>query len=765
MVILVKLVKRLSIVLPISWFDPKTSTPTRPPCLCYLTNFRLRRPMKLLTTTFSCVLFLSSSSIAGHAPGSNGNAQPIFGFRDSAAESAIESRFMAVPDPKLAEEHLRILTQAPHMAGTVEDKATADYVAQKFRDAGLETEIVEYKAWFNYPVEVSVDLTAPTGVTMHGPTREHVDGDSYQDDPRVVMPFNGMSPSGDAEADVVYANYGTPEDFEKLDKLGVDVRGKIVIVRYGQNFRGVKVFIAQERGAAGMIIYSDPADDGWRRGDKYPTGPWRPDTGVQRGSTGFMFEFAGDPTTPGVASSASLPDSQRVPPDKSPQMPRIPVTPLSYHDAWPILEHLAGPESPREWQGALPFTYHVGPGPARIKLHLKQDFQFRTLWDVTGRVKGSELPEEWVIAGNHRDAWVYGAVDPNSGTAAMLEAVHGVGELLKSGWRPKRTLVFASWDGEEEGLMGSTEWAEGHENELRHAAAYFNMDVAVSGPKFGASAVPSLKALIRDITKSVPSPKGGTVYDAWHKASQPDAPATQSPTEAIGDARRKPAAQANLDVPVGDLGSGSDYTVFLQHLGVPSSDVSSSGPYGVYHSVFDNFAWFKKFGDPDFVYEQEMARIFGLEAVRMAGADVLPYDYEEYGKEVVAYLDAAKHRADDKFGEKVLDFAAANAAAHRFEVAGARTLGRQKNPPKDAARLNQALLATERALLVPEGLPRRPWYKHAVYAPGEYTGYAAVVIPGVNEALDKGDSDRARQQLAALTEALDRAAKTLEGSR
>ncbi len=720
----------------------------------------------LLTSILSSSLFLSGSSPTANSNStSSGSPTAIFGFRDASAETAAESRFLAVPDAKLAEEHLRILTQAPHMAGTVEDKATADYVAQKFRDAGLETEIVEYKVWINYPDEISVDLTAPAGVAMHGPTREHVEADPFDNDPRVVMPFNGMSPSGDVEADVVYANYGTPEDFEKLDKLKVDVRGKIVLVRYGQNFRGVKVFVAQEHGAAGVIIYSDPADDGWRRGDKYPDGPWRPDTGVQRGSVGYMFEFPGDPTTPGVASVPTLPESQRISPQQSAQMPKIPVTPLSYHDVWPVLQHLGGPDSPREWQGALPFTYHVGPGPAKLKMHLKQDYQFRTLWDVVGRVRGSDLPDEWVVAGNHRDAWVYGAVDPNSGTAAMLESVHGVGELLKSGWKPKRTLVFCSWDGEEEGLMGSTEWVEQHEQELANAAAYFNVDVAVSGAKFGASAVPSLKQFLRDVTKVVPSPKGGTVYEAWQKAAQPEAPSTQSPTEAIGDSRRLPAAPSKGDVPVGDLGSGSDYTAFLQHLGVPSSDVSSTGPYGVYHSVFDNFAWFKKFGDPDFAYEQEMARVFGLEAVRMADADVLPYDYEEYGKEINAYLDSARRRAEDKFGKQVLDFDAVVSAAHRFEAAGVKILAKQKNPPQDATRMNQALRGAERALLVPQGLPHRPWFRHVIYAPGEYTGYAAVVIPGVNEALDKGDSERARQQLAVLTSALDRAAKTLEGYR
>ena len=724
--------------------------------------------MRLISSVSVFAVFLISfllTSAAGLSPESSTAIQPIFGFRDAAAENATESRFLAVPDPKRAEEHLRTLTQAPHMAGTPEDKATADYVAQKFRAAGLDTEIVEYKVWINYPLEISVDITAPTGIEMHGPTREHVDGDPYEDDPRVVMPFNSMSPSGDVEADVVYANYGTPEDFEKLDKLKIDVRGKIVLVRYGQNFRGVKVFVAQEHGAAGVIIYSDPFDDGWRRGDKYPEGPWRPDTAVQRGSVGYMFEFPGDPTTPGFASVPSLPESKRIPPEQSAQMPKIPVTPLSYHDAAPILQHLGGPDSPREWQGALPFTYHVGPGPVRVKMHLKQDYQFRTLWDVIGRVPGSELPGEWVVAGNHRDAWVYGAVDPNSGTAAMLETVHGIGELLKAGWKPKRTLVFGSWDGEEEGLIGSTEWAEQNESELANSPAYFNMDVAVSGPKFGASAVPSLKQFLRDVAKAVPSPKGGTVYEAWLKFDQPGLPSTQSPAEAIGEARRPPAAAVKSDVLVGDLGSGSDYSAFQQHLGVPSTDISSTGPYGVYHSAFDDFAWFKKFGDPEFVYEQQMARVFGLEALRMADADVLPYDYEEYGKEISAYLDTAKKRAEGKLGDRALDMNAVTDAARRLQVAGAKTLAKQKNPPRDLVRLNRALLGAERALLVPEGLPHRPWFRHAIYAPGEYTGYAAVVIPGVNEALDKGDAERARQQLAVLTAALERAAKVLEGYR
>jgi N-acetylated-alpha-linked acidic dipeptidase len=724
--------------------------------------------MKLLSGAVLFFILVVSNLQAFNAAGKNSSKDNsrdlpeswvISGFRDAASELEIEKKFIAVPDPKLAEEHLRILTQAPHIAGSPEDKATAEYVAQKFREAGLDTEIVEYKVWLNYPAEISVDMTDPPGVEMHGPRREHVDGDPYQDDPRVVTPYNGMSPSGDTEAEVVYANYGSPEDFDQLKKMNVDVRGKIVIVRYGENFRGVKEFVAQERGAAGVIIYSDPRDDGYYRGDAYPKGPWRPASGVQRGSVGFMFQFPGDPTTPGTASSSNLPDSKRVSAAESEQLPKIPVTPLSYADASPILEHLGGPPSPREWQGALPFTYHVGPGPSKVKMHLKQDYQFRTIWDVIGKVKGSSLPNEWVVAGNHRDAWVYGAVDPNSGTAAMLEAVHGFGELLRTGWRPKRTIVIGSWDAEEEGLIGSTEWGEDHAAELTNAASYFNMDVAVSGNKFGASGTPTLKEFIREIAKAVPSPRGGTVYDAWKKTSGPGA--EQNHPQETSTSRPAPAAVHN-DVPVGDLGSGSDYTVFLQHLGVPSTDISSSGDYGVYHSVFDNFAWFKKFGDPDFLYEQQMARIFGLEMLRMSSADVLPYDYENYGKEILVYLDAAKTKSKERFGDKAPDFSTALEGARRLQEMGAKMLQKQRKMPSLPDVMNAKLREAERALLIPEGLPNRPWFHHAIYAPGQYTGYAAVVIPGVNEAIDRGDLRRTEQQIAALTAALNRTVLVLE---
>jgi N-acetylated-alpha-linked acidic dipeptidase len=686
----------------------------------------------------------------------------IPGFRNARQEREREKQFLAVPDARLAEQHLKTLTAAPHLAGTPEDRQTADYVAACFRAAGLETEILTYRVWMNYPSEINVDVVAPAGVVMHGPTREQVEGqnaDAHQDDSRIVTAFSGQSPSGDAEAEVVYANYGRPEDFQALRDRGIDVRGKILIVRYGQNYRGVKVFLAQQQGAAGVLIYSDPMDDGWYRGDVYPVGPWRPDTAVQRGSVGYMFEFPGDPTTPGIASTPDLPDAQRTPPEQSAEMPKVPATPLSYHDAQPILEHLGGPESPRDWQGALPFTYHLGPGPARVRLHLRQDYAYREIWDVVGKAPGSQWPDEWVVAGNHRDAWVYGAVDPGSGTAALLESVHGIGELLKTGWRPRRTMVFASWDGEEEGLVGSTEWAEQNAVPLLNAVAYFNVDVAVSGPNFGASAVPSLKQFLREVTKAVPGAKGHTVYDDWRATAEQRA---QEPAHMPQEASRRPAVAVKGDAPVGDLGSGSDYVAFLQHLGIPSTDFGSSGPYGVYHSAFDNFAWFKKFADPDFVYEQQQARVLGLEMLRMAETDLLPYDFEEYGREIHAYLETAQKKAELRFAAGAPRFSAALAAAARLASAGAAINRQAGDSRRDPARLNLALRQAERGFLAPEGLPHRSWYKHAIYAPGEHTGYAAVMLPGLNEAIEKGDLVRALEQLKAVSDAIERVAKTLE---
>jgi N-acetylated-alpha-linked acidic dipeptidase len=687
----------------------------------------------------------------------------VFGYKNFADQAKADQTFLAVPDPKLAGEALKILTAEPHIAASPEDHKTAEYVASKFKAAGLDTKIIEYKAWINMPLSVKVQAWDSTGkLLMTGPVPEHVDGnDPFQNDPRVTPAFSGSSPSADVTAEVVYANYCRPEDYDKLASLGIDVKGKIVICRYGGNFRGVKVYIAQQRQALGVLIYSDPADDGYFRGDMYPHGPYRPATAVQRGAVQYLFKYPGDALTPGIASRPDLPAEQHLKPEDAPNLPRIPSEPLSYHDAAPILEALSGPDAPREWQGALPFTYHVGSG-VKAHLLLKMDYQYRTIWDVEGSVPGTDFPDEWVVAGNHRDAWVYGAVDPNSGTAAMLEAVHGVGVLLQQGWKPKRRIVFCSWDAEEEGLIGSTEWAEDHADPLAHAVAYFNTDVGVAGPNFDAAAVPSLKEFVRTVTKQVPSPKGGSVYDVWKKNQAEEAAHRHGSAE--DHAARDNAAIGN-DVHIGDLGSGSDFTPFIQHLGVPSTDVGSNGPYGVYHSVFDNYAWFVMNADSTFVYEQEMARVFGLEVLNMADTDVLPYDYVTYGQEIAAYLDAAQKKAKDA-SMNGLDFAPVQAAAQKFILLAQQVKQKQEHLDNDSTAaltaLNTQLRNVEESFLAEQGLPNRPWFKHTIYAPGEYTGYAAVVIPGVNEALDAKDLPRAQQQMTVLMDAINRANAVLE---
>ena len=706
-------------------------------------------------------------SQSDRAPAPSPAPAPIFGFRDITRQSILDAEFLAVPDAILAQQHLEVLTASPHWASSPEDYTTALYVADRFKAAGLQTEIVPYRVLLNKPSSILIEAFDATGQKiLTNPTREHVDlpansvAAHFQDDPRVLPGFNGSSPSGDVTAPIVYANYGRLADFQRLASLGISVKGKIVLVRYGEDFRGVKVYIAQQYGAKGVLIYSDPSDEGSKTGLTYPVGPWRPDSGVQRGSVQFIPIYPGDPTTPGVASTPTLLESARVPLDKLQyDLPSIPVNPLSSADAAPILRALTGPDAPRDWQGGLNFPYHVGGDTSvTVHMHLVQDAQLRTIWDVIGKVPGASDPGQWVIMGNHRDAWVYGAADPGSGTAAMLEAVHGLGVLLHQGWKPRRTIVIASWDGEEEGLIGSTEWVEQnldapHSTDPIHAVAYFNTDVAVSGPNFKASAVPSLRGFLREIAAEVPSPAGGTVFQQWQKQNGQDHKHT---SPASDDSSLDPGPH------VGDLGSGSDYTPFLQHEGVPSIDIGSDGPYGVYHTVYDNYDWFARFADPTFAYLQQQARVLGLEVLHMADADVLPLDEQLYAGEIRSYLDQAQTRAHSL--NRQLDFTAALAAADHFATAARAIHQRQLAPPKDATTLDHALSAAERALLIPEGLPRRPWYRHSIYAPGEFTGYAAVVIPGVNEAIDALDPTRAQVQLTALAQALDRAAAALNAA-
>jgi len=718
---------------------------------------------------FAAILALSPRPTPAQTPPQS-VPQGGFGYTDFSSEAQQEQKFLAVPDPKQAGEDLTTLTAEPHLAATPEDHKTAEFVARKFRAAGLDTEIVPYRVLLNYPKTVHVEAWDESGhPLMTGPTREHVGsegkgGDPQQDDPRIVMPYNSSSGSGDVTGQVVYANYCRLEDFDSLAAQHIDLHGKIVMCRYGTNFRGVKVYLAEQRGAVAVLIYSDPQDDGYYKGDPYPIGPWRPDTSVQRGSVQYLFKYTGDPETPGVASTLDLPDSARIKDVTGPNgnQPRIISIPLSFHDAAPILQALKGPGVPQGWQGALPFPYHLGPAGVKIHVVSQQDYQRRIIWDVIGKIPGAADPDSPVIVGNHRDAWVYGAIDPSSGTAAMLEAVRGLGVLLHQGWRPRRTIVFCSWDAEEEGLIGSTEWVEQQGRALDRAVAYFNVDVAVSGPNFSASAVPSLKDFVRDIARSVSSPVSGSVYLQWRE---------RGPGSDDHRGSNAPPIEGE-EVQVGDLGSGSDFTPFLQHAGVPSTDVGSSGPYGVYHSAFDDMARYKKNADPDFLYLQQMARVLGLEAMRMADANALPYDYVAYAREISAYIEAAKRKAADagpaprpNNGRNTdvasLDFTTAESAAARFTAAAQRAHALQATPYGDLVLLNLALRQAETALLSPAGLPNRPWYRHTIYAPGELTGYAAVLIPGVNEAIDSRNANLAAQQLTELAQALDRAAKAL----
>ncbi|HWF67806.1 MAG TPA: M28 family metallopeptidase [Acidobacteriaceae bacterium] len=721
----------------------------------------------------------------------------LFGYRDFSAEQAkIDQQFLAVPDAKLAGQELKTLTAEPHVASTPEDYKTAEYVASKFKEAGLDTRIVPYKAWLNLPRQVSVEAWNAEGkLLIKGPVPEHVGGnDRWQNDPRVLPAFNGSSPSGDVTGQAVYANYCSPDDFDKLSGMGIDFKGKIVLCRYGANFRGVKVYVAQQHGAAGVLIYSDPADDGYFRGDMYPHGPWRPATAVQRGSVQYLFRYPGDALTPGVASTPDLPADKLLKPEEAANLPTIPSEPISWHDAAPILEALNGPDAPREWQGALPFTYHVGPG-VKVHLLLKMDYQYRTIWDVIGTVDGATFPDEWVIAGNHRDAWVYGAVDPNSGTVAMLEAVHGVGALLKQGWKPKRRIVFCSWDGEEEGLIGSTEWAEEHATELRqHAAIYINSDSNERGYLF-AEGSHSLEPLVNEVARSVNDPE--TNVSAWRRM--------QAWQLLNGTPDQRKEAATRSDLRIGALGSGSDFSAFLDHLGIASLGISYRGEdtgMGVYHSIYDDFYWYTHYSDSTFVYGRAMAQTDGKLVLRMADADVLPYDFAAladtlhvYARQLKALLKQQQTEAtEQKTAHDLnayaltsdprhptiapsilaapppsLDFApldnaleALDKSAAHYNQARTQALGRSAVSAEQLRSLNQELAQAARKLTSRQGLPRRPWMQNLIYAPGWYTGYDVKTLPGVREAIEQRHYAEADPQIVLVAHAIDEEAAYVE---
>jgi N-acetylated-alpha-linked acidic dipeptidase len=667
------------------------------------------------------------------------------------AERRWEEQFRAVPKPASAREHLRRLTLEPHIAGTKEDYATAVYVRDQLRSYGLSAELKEYEVWLNYPNTPTV-LELITKRRERLNTREAVvASDPTSSNPKITPLFNGYSATGDVTGPVVYANYGLPNDYEDLKKAGVAVKGKIVVVRYGNSFRGVKAKVAEQNGAIGCIIYSDPADDGYMQGDVFPKGPWRPVASGQRGSVQYLFDYPGDPLTPGKPAIAGTP---RLKPEEASDLTHIPVQPIAYDVAKQILSELKGPVRPSGFQGGLPFAYHVG-GTDDVKLRLKtdMDYKLRTIWDVIARIDGNEEKDRWVVLGNHRDAWVFGAVDPNSGSSAMLEVGRGFGELLKQGWKPRRSIILCSWDAEEYGLIGSTEWAEEMAGDLRDkAVAYLNLDAAVSGPHFGASSVPSLWKLIRAVTRDIKDPKTGkTVYQQWQDHAHEDRPEG----ERTGEAR------------IAALGSGSDYTPFLQHLGIASTDMSFGGDYGVYHSAYDSFYWMDHFGDPGFNYHVAAAQVWGTLAMRLADADGLSFDYRDYASQIREFFTEAMRLARIRNLAASLDEKSMTSAIDDFAKEAERVEKDRQDAVRNSdgarlAKINNAVVQAERQFLDERGLRGRAWYKHQIYAPGFYTGYAAQPLTDFRQALDDRNSTNAKESLNRLIESINRVTKTLK---
>jgi N-acetylated-alpha-linked acidic dipeptidase len=680
----------------------------------------------------------------------------IYGFtaRSSARQRSLERRFLQLPSADKAREAHAFLTREPHVAGTPRDRELADWIRDRWREYGLEdVEITQHDVLLPYATDVRVEMVSQHAAADGNPWRASLKEDPVDGDPfssrDVGISYHAYSASGDVTAPVVYAGSGNPADYDWLAQHGVDIKGKIALVRYSvpYSYRGFKALTAEQRGAAGILIYSDPADDGFGKGKTYPDGPWGPESHIQRGGIVYDFRVPGDPLTPGWAS---VPGARRIARADAVSLPKIISAPLSWKDARVILEGLRGPEAPAAWKGGLPIAYRVGAGPATVQMRVHMDDEVRAIWTVTARITGTTRPDELVIVGNHRDAWVYGGVDPSSGTAAMMELARSLGSLARQGARPGRTVVFASWDAEEFTLTSSTEWGEQHAATLgEHAVAYINVDSAVSGPNFGASTVPSLNRLMTEAAEAVTDPASKQSLAAASRRSAREASALPTAT--------------GTDLVNNRLGSGSDYTVFLNFLGVPVADMSFTGPYGVYHSAYDNHLWVSRFGDPGFRYHAAMTRLWGVITLRLANADIVPLDYRAYAERLREFATELMDRASprDRDALRLLPVAidrfarAADAMSARVDAVLAGS------PPdvRTGLAFDRALMQAERALVDPGGIPGRPWYRHLIYAPKPT--YAPEVLPGVAEAIDAGDQPRIVEQVTRLVAALDRAAAAL----
>jgi N-acetylated-alpha-linked acidic dipeptidase len=712
-----------------------------------------------------------------------------------------EAKFRAIPSAERQRDYMDRLAARPHHVGSPYDKSNAEWLESTFRSWGFNAKIETFDVLFPTPKERLVEMVEASKFVakLQEPT---VAGDPTSGQHSEQLPtYNAYSIDGDVTGPLVYVNYGIPDDYEQLERLGISVKGAIVIARYGGSWRGIKPKLAGEKGAVGCIIYSDPRDDGYFQGDVFPTGPWRPKDGVQRGSVMDMPIYPGDPLTPGIGATAN---AKRLDIKQAKTITKIPVLPLSYADAQPLLAALKGPVAPLSWRGSLPFAYKIGPGPAKVHLKVKSNWDIKTIYDVIATIPGSEYPEEWVIRGNHHDAWVNGAEDPISGLAAEMEELRALGELLKQGWKPKRTIVYCAWDGEEEGLLGSTEWAEEHADELKQkAVAYINSDGNGRG-YLGLSGSHSLEEFINGVARVIEDPE--KKISVW-KRSQ-----LRRILNARSDEERN-ELRSRQDLRIGALGSGSDYTVFIDYLGVPSLNLGYGGEDGggIYHSIYDDIYWYTHFSDTDLSYGRALSQTAGTAVIRLADANFLPYDFAEFSGTVRRYLDELKKllkNMQDQTKERNKEIAEGvftatadpkekqvppsaeeippylnftplenavtvlTASADRYDKAVKRTMQNSTVSSSALVRaVNGKLIQAERALTSPDGLPGRPWFKNLIYAPGLYTGYGVKTIPGVREAIEQkkwkdADAETVRVARALENEAslIDSAAAELEKS-
>lgn len=736
--------------------------------------------MRSLVVPVSVVVALAATPTPQEAP-------PLLGFSPSAAaeQYEIEARFDEELQAENLREWMRTLTAEPFWTGSPYNREMAEWTADRFREWGFDVEIEEFQVLYPLPRIRHLELLSPGQYTAR--LREPpIEGDPSSTIEENRLPtYNAFSADGDVTGELVYVNQGVPTDYEELERRGIDVEGKIVIARYGGSWRGIKPKVAAEHGAIGAILYSDPIDDGYVAGDVYPEGPYRMEHGVQRGSVLDMPQYPGDPLTPGYGATE---DAERLSIDEAPTIMKIPVLPISYADAAPFLEAMDGPVAPRDWQGGLPFTYHLGPGSATVRLHLEFDWDLAPAYDVIARVEGSEYPDEWIVRGNHRDGWAMGAADPISGLVTLMEEARAIGELMETGWRPKRTIVYAAWDAEEPALLGSTEWAEHHRDELKEKAAlYINTDGTGRG-FLSAGGSHSLERFITQIARDVDDPETDATVLARLKARR----------AASGDME----AAARDDIRLSPLGSGSDYTPFLQHLGIASLNLSFGGESGggSYHSQYDSFEHYTRFIDPTFEYGIALTKVAGRATLRFAQADVLPYRFSSLADNVDTYTEEVRSLADRMRDETTrhnrlvrqgmyelaadptetwvppepqeavphFNFAPLLNAVARLEDEAAaydgllQTALEEGLDTAEAARVNAHVMEMEQLLTDERGLPKRPWFRHQIYAPGFYTGYGVKTLPGIREAIEEREFELVDEQMQRLSDAIRRVNERLQ---